>query len=146
MSTEAALLRTIRETPEGDPARGAFIRTQVALANTPEGDPARRDLENREHELLAENEGRWLGVDPNSDGLIGWEFARGFLDEVAATPSFMLNEGSDLCAAHPVRRWRVQVRDGDMKQDLWEAGQRGWFSRLEAIDLAGWYQAIGELE
>ena len=144
MSTEAALLRTIRETPEddtarlvyadfveeeGDPARGAFIRTQVALANTPEGDPARRDLENREHELLAENEGRWLGVDPNSDGLIGWEFARGFLDEVAATPSFMLNEGSDLCAAHPVRRWRVQVRDGDMKQDLWEAGQRGWFSR-----------------
>src|SRR5947209_1020685 len=118
MSTEAALLRTIRETPEddtvrlvyadlveeeGDPARGEFIRVQIALANTPETDPERRALEDREHDLLAENEDRWLGVPRDSDGLVRWQFVRGFVDDVSATPSFMLNEGTDLCAANPVR-------------------------------------------
>ena len=39
---------------EGDPARGEFIRVQVALARTPESEPARRTLEDREHALLAE--------------------------------------------------------------------------------------------
>ncbi|MCE9562988.1 MAG: TIGR02996 domain-containing protein [Planctomycetes bacterium] len=161
MSTEAALLRTIRETPEddtvrlvyadlveeeGDPARGEFIRVQVALANTSETDPARRPLEEREHELLAENESRWLGVPPDSDGLTRWQFVRGFVDDVFATPSFMLNEGSDLCAANPVRRWRVGSSQGDMPEDLVEAGRRGWFSRLESLDLSPWYTAIGELE
>jgi uncharacterized protein (TIGR02996 family) len=161
MSTEAALLRSIRDNPEddtvrlvyadcveeeGDPARGEFIRVQVALARTPEADPARRALEDREHELLAENEARWLGVAPDSDGLVEWEFARGFVHEVAATPSFMLNEGGALCAVNPVRRWRVQSSQQDMKEDLCEAGTRPWFARLEAIDLAGWYSTIGELE
>jgi len=161
MSTEAALLRTIRETPEddtarlvyadlveeeGDPARGEFIRVQVALANTPETAPERRALEDREHDLLAENESRWLGVPTDSDGLVRWQFVRGFVDDVTATPSFMLNEGSDLCAVNPVRRWRVGSSQGDMPEDLVEAGRRGWFSRLEALDLSGWYTAIGELE
>ncbi|MFO0825360.1 MAG: hypothetical protein U0792_19945 [Gemmataceae bacterium] len=58
----------------------------------------------------------------------------------------MLNEGSDLCAAHPVRCWRVQSSQGDLPEDLIEAGRRGWFSRLEALDLSGWYSSIGELE
>jgi len=161
MSTEAALLRTIRETPdddtarlvfadfiqeEGDADRGEFIRVQVALARLPEDDSARRELEDREHILLAENEARWLGVPPDADGLTEWEFERGFLNEVAATPNFMLNEGADLCAAHPVRRWRVQCSQQDMGEDLRLAGQRPWFRRLESLDLAGWFEGIGELE
>ncbi|VTT97356.1 Repeat-companion domain protein OS=Isosphaera pallida (strain ATCC 43644 / DSM 9630 / IS1B) GN=Isop_0391 PE=4 SV=1: LRR_6: LRR_6: LRR_6 [Gemmataceae bacterium] len=161
MSTEAALLRAIRDCPDddtprlvyadlveedGDAARGEFIRVQVALARTPETDPARNALEDREHELLAENEARWLGVPPETDGLLFWRFARGFVEEVSATPSFMLNEGSDLCAANPVRRWRVGSSQGDMAEDLIEAGRRGWFARLEALDLSGWFQAIGEME
>ena len=96
MSTGTALLRAIRETPdddtarlvyadfveeEGDAARGEFIRVQVALACTPEDDPARGALEDREHELLAENEGHWLGVAVDSDGLNEWEFRRGFIHE-----------------------------------------------------------------
>jgi hypothetical protein len=32
-----------------------------------------------------------------------------------------------------------------MIEDLKEAGQRGWFSRLTAVDLSGWYTALGEL-
>ncbi len=161
MSTEAALLRTIRANPDddtarlvyadfieeaGDSERGELIRVQVALANTPESDAGRGELEDREHTLLAAHEARWLGVMPDSDGLIEWEFARGFVAEVAATPSFMLNEGSDLCAAHPIQRWRVQCSQQDMAEDLLEAGRRGWFSRLESLDLAGWFQSIGEME
>ncbi len=161
MSTEAALLRTIRETPdddtarlvyadlveeEGDPARGEFIRVQVALANISETDPARRALEDREHELLAEHESRWLGVPTDSDGLTAWQFVRGFVDDVSATPNFMQNEGSDLCAVNPVHRWRVQSSQQDMPADLLEAGRRPWFSRLETVDLTGWYSTIGELE
>jgi uncharacterized protein (TIGR02996 family) len=161
MSTEAALLRAIRDCPDddtprlvyadlveedGDAARGEFIRVQVALARTPETDPARNALEDREHELLAENQARWLGVPPDTDGLLYWRFARGFVEEVSATPNFMLNEGSDLCAANPVRRWRVGSSQSDMAEDLIDAGRRGWFARLEGLDLSGWFQTIGEME
>ncbi|MBA4062829.1 MAG: hypothetical protein C0501_03820 [Isosphaera sp.] len=161
MSTEAALLRAIRDAPdddtarlvyadyveeEGDPARGEFVRVQVALARTPEGDPARAALEDREHDLLAEHERHWLGADLAADGLVEWEWERGFVREVAATPTFMLNEGAGLCAAHPVRRWRVTASQGEMGDDLRLAGQRPWFRRLEAVDLAGWFESVGELE
>src|SRR5262245_63809047 len=99
MSTEAALLRTIRAEPdddtarlvyadfveeEGDAARGEFIRVQVALARQAEDDPRRPALEDREHELLAEHETRWLGVLPaDAEGLTDWRFERGFVNEVA---------------------------------------------------------------
>jgi hypothetical protein len=58
----------------------------------------------------------------------------------------MLNEGFDLCAANPVRRWRVESSQADMAEDLIEAGRRGWFGRLEALDLSDWFQTIGEME
>lgn len=161
MITEAALLKTIRESPdddtarlvyadfieeEGDPARAEFIRVQIALSHTEETAPERRALEDREHELLAEHESRWLGVPPDSEGLERWQFARGFVDEVSATPLFMLNEGSDLCAANPLRRWRVETSDQNTREHLIEAGQRGWFSRLESLDLFAWFKPIGEME
>jgi uncharacterized protein (TIGR02996 family) len=161
MSPEAALLRTIRDDPdddtarlvyadlveeEGNPARGEFVRVQVALARTPEGDPARAALEDREHDLLAEHEEHWLGADPAANGLAEWEWERGFVREVAATPTFLLNEGADLLAAHPVRRWRVMGSQGDLGDDLRLAGRRPWFRRLEAVDLAGWFESVGELE
>ncbi|MBN9119669.1 MAG: TIGR02996 domain-containing protein [Planctomycetes bacterium] len=161
MSTEAALLRAIRDMPdedtprlvyadyldeEGQSARAEFIRVQVELAGLPEGDPRRNALEDREHELLAEHECDWLGVAPgDADELTEWAFARGFVEEVAASPYFMREPGADLCAAHPVRRWRVQSGQDNMPEDLKEAGQRGWFARLEAVDLSGWYTALGEL-
>src|SRR5262245_211484 len=139
MSTATSLIRAIRDNPdddtvrlvyadfveeEGDTARGEFIRVQVALSRMPAGDPARRSLEDREHELLAEHEGHLLGVDCNADGLVEWEFHRGFVHEIAATPTFMLNEGVALCSDNPVRRWRVQSSQEDLQQDLCEAGTR----------------------
>ncbi len=162
MSTEAALLRAIRDNPdedtprliyadyldeEGDSARAEFIRVQVERACLSQRDPNRAKLEDREHELLAEHECDWLGVAADDqDELTEWEFDRGFVSEVAASPVFMRTAGTDLCAAHPVRRWRVMSGDTgtNFPADLREAGQRGWFGRLEAVDLTGWYADLGE--
>ncbi|MDY3554999.1 TIGR02996 domain-containing protein [Gemmata sp. JC717] len=163
MSTEAALLRAIRDQPDedtprlvyadfieedGHSARAEFIRLQVERARLPDGAPQRGPLEDREHELLGEHECDWLGVPPDDTAeLTEWEFERGFVHEVAASPVFMNGPGADLCAAHPVRRWRVTSGDLDTNfpADLREAGQRGWFARLEAVDLTGWYPDLGEI-
>src|SRR5438477_11581752 len=100
MSTEAALLRAIREMPdentprliyadyldeEGHAARAEFIRVQIERSQLPEHDPRRAPLEDREQELLAEHEAAWLGVAPDDmDGLAEWEVERGFVHGVAA--------------------------------------------------------------
>src|SRR5262245_35470932 len=157
MSAEAvALMRAIRDCPEddlprlayadflaenGDPDRGEFLRIQVDLSRLPDDDPRRRELEDREHELLAENEPHWLG-DLVSPHLHGWRWERGFVVDVAATPLVMLDHAADLFADHPIRRWRVTCREqeSDMPQDLLDAGRAGWARRLEGVSLAEWYQ------
>lgn len=161
MSTETALLRTIRDMPdedtprlvyadyleeEGNSARAEFIRVQIERANMSNDDARRNALEDREHELLAEHECAWLGVAyDNMDEVAGWTFERGFVEEVAASPYFMHKPGAGLCAGHPIRRWRVQSGQDNMPEDLKEAGQRGWFARLQTVDLTEWYTALGEL-
>ncbi len=163
MSTETGLLRAIRDMPnedtprlmyadyldeEGDPARAEFIRVQIERSQLPEHDPRRVPLEDREHELLAEHECAFLGIgQDDQDELTEWEFDRGFVNEVAGSPVFMRDAGTDLCAKHPVRRWRVMSGDrgNNLPADLLEAGRRGWFARLEAVDLTGWYPDLGEI-
>jgi len=163
MSTEAALLRAIRNAPaedtprlmyadyldeEGFATRAEFVRVQVERAQLPERDPRRVPLEDRAHELLAEHECDWLGVPADAqDELTECAFDRGFVNEVEASPVFMRDSGADLCAAHPVRRWRVTSgdRSTNFPEDLREAGQRGWFGRLEAVDLSRWYADLGEI-
>lgn len=158
---EAALLRAIRDTPDDDlprlaladwldendsPERAEFLRVQVELARLPHDSARRSELEDREHALLAENEEHWLGDLAAADGLHEWEFERGFLTEVAATPFCLSEYAPAVFAANPVRRWRVMSSDQDMSQDLLAAGRSNWIRRLDAIDLAGWFETIGELE
>ena len=158
---EAALLRAIRDTPDDDlprlaladwldengvPERAEFLRTQVELARLPHDDPRRSELEDREHDLLAENEAHWLGDLAAADGLHEWEFERGFLTEIAATPFCLAEHAPAVFATNPVRRWRVMSSELDMGQDLIAAGRSNWIRRLEALDLAGWFESIGEME
>ena len=58
----------------------------------------------------------------------------------------MLGPGSDLCRVHPVSRWPHTGSQENMAPDLLEAGRQAWFSQLEGLSLAGWWQTIGELE
>jgi uncharacterized protein (TIGR02996 family) len=158
---EAALLRAIRDTPDddlprlaladwldenGNPDRAEFLRAQVELARLPPDDPRRPFLEDREHELLADNETHWLGDVAADDGLREWVFERGFLTEIGASPVCLLTHGPALFAANPVRRWQVTGNELDMGQDLVAAGRAGWVRRVEALDLAGWFESVGEME
>ena len=139
MSTATSLIRAIRDNPdddtvrlvyadfveeEGDTARGEFIRVQVALSRTPESDPARRSLEDREHELLAAHEAHLLGVSCDADGLAEWEFRRGFVHEIAATPTFMLNEGlaiTDVMASEYRKRSEEEFEEEGLR---WSPNRR----------------------
>ena len=93
-----AFLRAIRADPEADlprlvyadwldehddPARAEFVRVQCELAKLPDHDAAYAALEDREHELLAEHEAKWLGDGPTPDE---WTFRRGFVDELRLDP------------------------------------------------------------
>jgi len=94
-----AFLRAIRADPEADlprlvyadwldehddPARAEFVRVQCELAKLPDHDAAYAALEDREHELLAEHEAKWLGDGPTPDE---WTFRRGFVDELRLDPA-----------------------------------------------------------
>lgn len=156
--SHAAFLRAIHANPDddtprlvyadwlaetGDPDRGEFIRVQCDLARLDQADPRRPALEDREHELLAEHEPRWIGEPAD---LHEWRFERGFLSEIATTPWAMRGCGSDLFANHPIRRWRVMTGDRDMSPDSLVFSESGWTARLEALDFAGSFQWISELE
>ncbi len=95
-----AFLRAIRADPEADlprlvyadwldehddPARAEFVRVQCELAKLPDHDDGYAALEDREHELLAEHEAKWLGDGPYPPD--EWTFRRGFVDEVRLDPA-----------------------------------------------------------
>ncbi len=160
--SQAAFLKAIRDDPAddtarlayadyldelGDSERAEFIRLQIELARMPTSSPGRRDREDRAFRLLEENETLWLGVDPMAEGLIEWEFSRGFVSEVAATPGYMREAGASLALLHPLTHWRVMSdpQSDRGKDSLREVGRSDWFSRLECLDLSGWSESIGEL-
>jgi len=88
----------------GDPARAEFIRVQCELARAAEDDPRRPGLEDREHELLADNEPAWLG---DGGRFREWVFRRGFVDHVTGRLSTLLTVGDSFFEAHPVTGWGI---------------------------------------
>ena len=161
MSTEAALLRTIRESPdddtarlvyadfveeEGDPARGEFIRVQVGLARTPEHDPAPPGTRGPRTRSTRRARGRLAGgvADGRRAHRMGVQprVRRGGRGH----HQFHAERGGGCLCRPPRPPLAGPVAQQDMSEDLLEVGRRGWFARLEAIDLAGWFQTIGELE
>ncbi len=86
----------------GDPARADFIRTQLELARLPPSSPRRAELEDREDDLLAEHEERWLGSPPAP--LFEWRFRGGFVNEVVLRGPPRLDDCAALFASHPAGR------------------------------------------
>lgn len=89
----------------GDP-RGEFIRIQCLLAMMSAEDKRRSVLEQRERDLLARHQDRWLGgVRPL---LSGWTFRRGFLDTISVPAATYLRLPA---IPHPptVRRLEVDL-------------------------------------
>ncbi len=85
----------------GDPARGEFVRTQLALARLAAADPLRPPLARREAELLGTHATRW--AEPLKGVAGGPVFRRGFVDEVKATARQFAAHADALFALAPVR-------------------------------------------
>src|SRR5438067_1670461 len=118
-----ALLEAIRDEPSndglrriyadwlednGEPDRADFIRLQLALARLPEDDPARLALLTRERGLLLRHERDWtLGLRHLADG---WQFRRGFVDEVTVDRPLSAEQFGELFSWPLVRR--VVARHG----------------------------------
>jgi uncharacterized protein (TIGR02996 family) len=64
----------------GEQARAELIRVQCEPARLPEGESRRAELEARERALLNAHENEWAA--PLRGLVDGWEFRRGFVEEV----------------------------------------------------------------
>jgi uncharacterized protein (TIGR02996 family) len=108
MRDEAAFLRTIAAAPaddaprlvyadwlddRGDP-RGTFVRVQCALATLPADDLRRHDLEEIAHRLLAAHAAEWTR--DIAGRVSGWNFRRGFVEEITLSATAFLEHGGDL--------------------------------------------------
>jgi uncharacterized protein (TIGR02996 family) len=93
-----------------DDPRGEFIRAQIERARLgPTAAEADR-LARRERELLARHEAEWVG--PLANGLLGWRFRRGFIEEVTLDAEFLLAHAEDLFAAAPIESLIVHEAGG----------------------------------
>jgi uncharacterized protein (TIGR02996 family) len=127
-----------------DAARAEFIRVQMELSSLAEDDPRRPLLEDREHELLAEHESRWLGDWPRY--VPRWRFERGFLAEIETSTSTLAEHGADLFARHPITRLVLQPHDAYDPGPVEEVGAAAWLARLTSLRLQGWYMYVRAAE
>src|SRR5947209_4719841 len=91
----------------GDP-RGTFVRLQCALAALPPEDPLRSDLEQTERRLLAAHAADWTA--DLAGRVSGWQFCRGFVEEITLSAAAFLEYGADLLRPGLIRT--VHLTDG----------------------------------
>jgi len=122
MSRDEGFLRAIRDNPDDDGSRlvyadwleehgderGEFIRLQCALATMPTDDPQRPELETRQKQLLGDQKFRWdrlrpEWVGPLSELVQGWEFHRGFVEDVSLPARTFLTQADVLFRLSTVR-------------------------------------------
>jgi len=124
--SEEGFLRAIAEAPEddtprlvyadwleehGEGERAEFIRLQVESDRTDVYDPRSVEFADREAELLARHEKKWLTrLKPH---LAEWKFRRGLLDEVTVRVEMLLKHAGKL-ARHPIRTMTLRFEPGDV--------------------------------
>jgi uncharacterized protein (TIGR02996 family) len=127
-----------------DAARAEFIRTQVELSRLPDDDPRRPALEDREHELLAARERRWLGDWPQS--IPQWRFERGFLAEIVIDATTLAERGADLFGRHPITRLVLHPPDDYDSGSVEQVGALPCLARLASLRLQSWYVPVAAVE
>lgn len=116
----------------GDP-RGEFIAAQVRLASRAIFRSQRLDLRARAGKLLKRHRRQWTDFGL-ADPAAQWRFRRGFIVEVAAGATQLLEAAPRLFAREPVRRLKLHGCDLEAVETLARAP---WLDRLEALKLHG---------
>src|SRR5437763_1336214 len=134
MPDAAAFLRMIAAAPDddaprlvyadwleehGDP-RGAFIRVQCALAALPDDDPRRP---------LAGHAAAWTQEFAGRVG--GWQFRRGFVEEITLSAEAFLEHAPDLLRAGTVRTVRLH----DCRDALGKLARLPALGQVDGLDL-----------
>ncbi|HXG10589.1 MAG TPA: TIGR02996 domain-containing protein [Gemmataceae bacterium] len=147
MTHEEAFLQAICDAPEDeglrlifadwleehDDPRGEFIRVQCALAHLDEDDPRRAALRLREHELLANHETEWVG--PLLEFVDGWQFRRGFVEQVVLTPQAFLAHADVLFRLAPLRHVHLYRRNYITPGEVRPLARSPFLSRLATLRL-----------
>jgi uncharacterized protein (TIGR02996 family) len=115
MTHDEAFLEDIAEHPEddtprlvyadwlddqGDLDRAEFIRVQCELARLAEEDPRREELGQRERQLLAEHQERW--VESVRPYLTEWQFRRGMIEWARIEPATFTEHAPALYRQQPI--------------------------------------------
>lgn len=116
-----------------DAPRAELIRTQVTLAGRGL-DPARRLALNERVNVLLEEHGPVWGRRLSALGASGFQFIRGFVEEVSLSEAALAEHGERLFALEPVHRLRLDLSDG---KGLARAVTQPWFTQLRGLYLSG---------
>lgn len=152
MADATGFLQAIREEPgddglrlifadwldeHGEPDRAEFIRLQVALASGTLGIAAMNAARVREHQLLHNNIGRWVGK--VREVAEGWEFRRGMLHLKTGLARFL--EVGKFREVPPEWAWVESLRVSGSHPPLTEAvkalAASPLLRSLAALDLSG---------
>jgi uncharacterized protein (TIGR02996 family) len=166
MNQEQAFLQAVAEAPDddaprlvyadwltdhGDAALGEFIRLQCRMARLPPG--LEQDaMWRRQHELLGENEERWLGpLLPVKRKNGQFTFQRGFVEGAHLQPYHLLHHTADLLAGAPLlRELSLYAEEGELRWlranpvlarlESLSFSSHGWGARptWEPVGLARW--------
>ncbi|MBP3960723.1 TIGR02996 domain-containing protein [Gemmata sp. G18] len=90
----------------GDPDRGEFIRLQVEAAHAEPFSPCARESEAAAQKLLDRFREEW--TQPVAERIIGYRFARGFIEHVGVNAATFARDASALFAAAPIRSLLVE--------------------------------------
>ncbi|MBY0457601.1 MAG: TIGR02996 domain-containing protein [Gemmataceae bacterium] len=85
----------------GEVDRGQFVRLQVEAGQAEGFSPQARALDAQARALLERHRAAWAPDLP--DGVMTWQFARGFIEHATANVAVFARDAAALFAAHPVR-------------------------------------------
>jgi uncharacterized protein (TIGR02996 family) len=128
----------------GQPARAAFIRAQVRMAQAEPHSPEWRQCKDEARKALGTNLGAWTKhLTPRVEQC---EFRRGFVEHAKVSAANFPRHAADLFAAEPIRSLHVTRFRSTETVSLLPFFEAPQLERITRLDFTGMYLAPVELE